>query len=34
MCLYEGQKRPQMVDVEHHFGYDDVKWVKAVIDFK
>ena len=30
----EGQKRPQMVDVEHHFGYDDVKWVKAVIDFK
>ena len=30
----EGQKRPQMVDVEHRFGYDDVKWVKAVIDFK
>lgn len=30
----EGKKRPQMVDVEHHFAFDDVKWVKAVIDFK
>ena len=30
----EGKKRPQMVDVEHRFGYNDVKWVKAVIDFK
>ncbi len=30
----EGKKRPQMVDVEYRFGYDDVKWVKAVIDFK
>jgi len=30
----EGKKRPQLVDVEHRFGYDDVKWVKAVIDFK
>jgi ribosome maturation factor RimP len=30
----EGKKRPQIVDVEMSFGYDDVKWVKAVIDFK
>jgi ribosome maturation factor RimP len=30
----EGKKRPQMVDVEHRFAFDDVKWVKAVIDFK
>lgn len=30
----EGKKRPQMVDVEHRFTFDDVKWVKAVIDFK
>ncbi len=30
----EGKKRPQMVDEETAFGYDDVKWVKAVIDFK
>ena len=30
----EGKKRPQMVDVEYTYGYDDVKWVKAVIDFK
>ncbi len=30
----EGKKRPQLVDVEHRFGYGDVKWVKAVIDFK
>lgn len=30
----EGKKRPQMVDVEKSFAYSDVKWVKAVIDFK
>ncbi len=30
----EGKKRPVMVDVERTFGYDDVKWVKSIIDFK
>lgn len=30
----EGKKRPQNVEVELAFGYDDVKWVKAIIDFK
>lgn len=30
----EGKKRPQVQDVDKHFGYADVKWVKAVIDFK
>lgn len=30
----EGKKRPVLADVEHHFSYTDVKWVKAVIDFK
>lgn len=30
----EGKKRPVMVDVDYTFGYDDVKWVKNVIDFK
>lgn len=30
----EGKKRPQMVEEEFSFGYVDVKWVKAVIDFK
>ena len=30
----EGKKRPEMVDVEYTYNYDDVKWVKAVIDFK
>ncbi len=30
----EGKKRPVQVDVERTFGYGDVKWVKAVIDFK
>ncbi len=30
----EGKKRPQIVDVEHRFAYDEVKWVKVVIDFK
>ena len=30
----EGKKRPQIQEVDKHFGYGDVKWVKAVIDFK
>lgn len=30
----EGKKRPVQVDVERTFGYSDVKWTKAVIDFK
>ncbi len=30
----EGKKRPQIVEVEMPFAYTDVKWVKAVIDFK
>lgn len=30
----EGKKRPQMVDVEYTYAYGDVKYVKAVIDFK
>ena len=30
----EGKKRPQMVDVEYKYKYPEVKWVKAVIDFK
>lgn len=30
----EGKKRPELVEVEYTFGYNDVKWVKAVIDFK
>ncbi len=30
----EGKKRPQIVEVEMTFAYSDVKWVKAVIDFK
>ena len=30
----EGKKRPELVEVEYTYGYDDVKWVKAVIDFK
>ena len=30
----EGKKRPQMVEVDKAFGYDDVKWVKCIIDFK
>jgi len=30
----EGKKRPVLVDVEKKLVYDDVKWVKAVIDFK
>jgi ribosome maturation factor RimP len=30
----EGKKRPVMVDVDKTFGYNDVKWVKSIIDFK
>lgn len=30
----EGKKRPQIVETEIPFAYNDVKWVKAVIDFK
>lgn len=30
----EGKKRPQIVEVDKAFGYDDVKWVKNIIDFK
>lgn len=30
----EGKKRPQMVEVDKAFGYEDVKWVKSIIDFK
>lgn len=30
----EGKKRPQMVEVDKTFAYDDVKWVKNTIDFK
>lgn len=30
----EGKKRPQMVEEDKAFGYDDVKWVKSIIDFK
>ncbi len=29
----EGKKRPVMVDVTHSFGYNETKWVKAVIKF-
>jgi len=30
----EGKKRPQIVEVEKSYKYDDVKWVKSIIDFK
>ena len=30
----EGKKRPQMVEVEKPFKYDEVKWVKSIIEFK
>ena len=29
----EGNKPPVLVDVQRDFSYNDVKWVKAVIDF-
>ena len=30
----EGKKRPVLVDVEKTYKYDEVKWVKSIIDFK
>lgn len=30
----EGKKRPVIVDVDKAFAYEDVKWVKNIIDFK
>ncbi|MBQ0022088.1 MAG: ribosome assembly cofactor RimP [Prevotellaceae bacterium] len=30
----EGKKRPVIVDVDIPFAYDEVKWVKNIIDFK
>lgn len=30
----EGKKRPQIVEVEKPFRFDEVKWVKSIIDFK
>ena len=30
----EGKKRPELVEVEYTYSYEDVKWVKSVIDFK
>jgi ribosome maturation factor RimP len=30
----EGKKRPQMVDVEYKYTYDELKYVKAVLEFK
>lgn len=30
----EGKKRPVKVEVERQFSYDQVKWVKSVIQFK
>ena len=30
----EGKKRPVMVDVDKTFAYDEVKWVRSIIDFK
>lgn len=30
----EGKKRPIKVEVERQFSYDQVKWVKSVIQFK
>jgi ribosome maturation factor RimP len=29
----EGKKRPVLVEVTKEFKYDEVKWVKAVIQF-
>jgi ribosome maturation factor RimP len=29
----EGAKRPKWVDVDHAFGYDDVKYTKYLIKF-
>ncbi|MBQ9640483.1 MAG: ribosome assembly cofactor RimP [Bacteroidaceae bacterium] len=30
----EEKKRPVMVDVDKTFAYDEVKWVRSIIDFK
>ena len=30
----EGKKRPVLVDIEKTYKYDEVKWVKSIIDFK
>lgn len=30
----EGKKRPQPVNVTYTYSYDEVKWVKAVLEFK
>ena len=30
----EGKKRPQIVDVEYNYSYDELNWVKAVLEFK
>lgn len=30
----EGKKRPVKVEVERHFAYTDVKWVKTIIKFQ
>ena len=30
----EGKKRPQMVEVDKAFKYEELKWVKNIIDFK
>ena len=29
----EGKKRPEMVDVEHSFKYDEIKYTKNIIQF-
>ncbi len=30
----DGKKRPQTVNVTYTYCYDEVKWVKAVLEFK
>ena len=30
----EGAKRPQLVEVEHKFTFDEVKYTKYIIKFK
>jgi len=29
----EGKKRPEMVDVEHNFKYDEIKYTKNILQF-
>ena len=29
----EGKKRPEMVDVEHTFKYDEIKYTKNILQF-